>query len=79
MKVVSFIAAFFQENGVSSSKRLVGICCSAFLCHKMYVGSPASETVIMAVASLAFGCLGLTTAEKIFRKKESDSKDKTTN
>jgi hypothetical protein len=75
MKFVNFIAQFFQEKGVSSSKRLVGICCSAFLCHKMYIGSHANETVVMAVASLAFGCLGLTTAEKIFRKKESENKE----
>lgn len=79
MRFVNFVAGFFQENGVSSSKRLVGICCSAFLCQKMFIGTHANETVIMAVASLAFGCLGLTTAEKIFKKKERDTNEKTTN
>jgi hypothetical protein len=31
-----------------------------------------SEALVYAVASLAFGCLGLTTAEKIFKKKDND-------
>ncbi len=33
-----------------------------------------SEGLVYAVASLAFGCLGLTSAEKIFKKKEDESK-----
>lgn len=33
-----------------------------------------SESLVYAVASLAFGCLGLTSAEKIFKKKEDESK-----
>jgi hypothetical protein len=31
-----------------------------------------SEALVYAVASLAFGCLGLTTAEKIFKKDSND-------
>ncbi len=70
MKFLNFMAGFFQDKGVSSSKRLVGICCSAFLCHKLYQGTPADITIVGAVASLAFATLGLSTVEKIFTKKE---------
>jgi len=69
MKIINFMAGFFQDKGVSSSKRLVGIVCSAFLCHKLYVGTPANETVIYAVTALAFGSLGLSSVEKVFGKK----------
>ena len=32
---------------------------------------PASEALVYSVSALAFGCLGLTSAEKIFKKDEN--------
>ena len=55
-------------------KRLYGLLCVVALCVTMYHNSfselnkAPSEALVYAVASLAFGCLGLTTAEKIFKK-----------
>lgn len=69
MKFINFMAGFFQDKGVSSSKRLVGICCSAFLCYKLCVGTDADETIIYSVTALAFGSLGLSSVEKVFSKK----------
>lgn len=65
---------FLSENGQASSKRLVGVVCSGFLCWTMYENgfhnTEPSEPLIQAVALLAFGCLGLTSVEKIFKKEE---------
>jgi hypothetical protein len=71
MKFLNFIAQFFQDKGVSSSKRLAGLVCTGFLCHKLYQGTAADATIIYSVTTLALGCLGLTTAEKIFTKKDT--------
>jgi hypothetical protein len=79
-KFIDFIGGFFSENGTPSSKRLVGIVCAGFLCWTMYANSfseshfQPSESLVYAVASLAFGCLGLTSAEKIFKKTDNESK-----
>jgi hypothetical protein len=61
-----------ESNGMASSKRLVGVACAAFLCWTMYsnhtVEHEPSEALVYSVASLAFASLGLTSAEKIFKK-----------
>jgi hypothetical protein len=36
-----------------------------------------SDTLVNAVAMLAFGCLGLTSTEKIFGKKSEEKKEET--
>ncbi len=65
---------FTENNGRLSMKRLCGLMCVLSLCVTMYHNSfselakAPSEALVYAVASLAFGCLGLTTAEKIFQK-----------
>jgi hypothetical protein len=65
---------FCEENGNLSMKRLCGLLCVVALCVTMYHNSfsslenSPSESLVWSVASLAFGCLGLTTAEKIFKK-----------
>lgn len=70
--VFSWTKGFLSENGQASSKRLVGVVCSGFLCWTMYENSfnhtEPSEALVQAVALLAFGCLGLTSVEKIFKK-----------
>ena len=74
-KFYKWIGGLFRdESGSPSSKRFVGIMCAIALCATMYHNSFSTVDVapapylVQAVALLAFGCLGLTTAEKIFKK-----------
>jgi len=66
---------FCEDNGRLSMKRLCGLLCVVSLCVTMYHNSfsdlnkAPSEALVYAVSALAFGCLGLTTAEKIFKQK----------
>jgi hypothetical protein len=70
---------FTEDNDRLSMKRLCGLLCVVALCITMYHNSfselnkAPSEALVYAVATLAFGCLGLTTAEKIFKKEEPKS------
>ena len=65
---------FKDENGNLSMKRLCGLLCVIALCVTMYHNSFSEEHVapsailVESVALLAFGCLGLTSAEKILKK-----------
>jgi hypothetical protein len=66
---------FKDDNGNLSMKRLCGLLCVIALCVTMYHNSFSEQQVapsailVESVALLAFGCLGLTSAEKIFKKK----------
>jgi hypothetical protein len=66
---------FKDENGNLSMKRLCGLLCVIALCVTMYHNSFSEEHVapsailVESVALLAFGCLSLTSADKIFKKK----------
>ena len=66
---------FKDENGNLSMKPLCGLLCVIALCVTMYHNSFSEEHVapsailVESVALLAFGCLSLTTADKIFKKK----------
>jgi hypothetical protein len=66
---------FKDENGNLSMKRLCGLLCVIALCVTMYHNSFSEEhtapsaILVESVALLAFGCLGLTSAEKILKKK----------
>jgi hypothetical protein len=66
---------FCDDNGNLSMKRLCGLLCVIALCVTMYHNSfsemhvAPSAILVESVALLAFGCLGLTSAEKIFKKK----------
>jgi hypothetical protein len=66
---------FKDENGNLSMKRLCGLLCVIALCVTMYHNSFSEEHVapsailVESVALLAFGCLSLTSAEKILKKK----------
>jgi hypothetical protein len=65
---------FNDEKGNPSSKRFIGIVSGLMLCITMYHNSFSSVDIapapylVDAVALLAFGCLGLTSIEKIFKK-----------
>ena len=70
---------FCEDNDRLSMKRLCGFLCVVMLCVTMYHNSfhatEPSEALVYAVASLAFGCLGLTSVEKIFKKPIDENKD----
>jgi len=68
---------FFQEDGGRfSMKRLCGLLCVITLCVTVYHNSFSEEHIapssilVESVALLAFGCLGLTSVEKIFKKND---------
>jgi hypothetical protein len=70
---------FSDDRGNVSMKRLCGLLCTIALCVTMYHNSfsPAeqepSTVLVDAVALLAFGCLGLSSIDKVFAKKPSDT------
>jgi hypothetical protein len=74
----AFGRVFMDSEGNASSKRFVGVLCGVSLCITLYVNSYShgdikpSDTLVNAVAMLAFGCLGLTSTEKIFGKKDKN-------
>jgi hypothetical protein len=72
-KAFSWIKGFLSNNGEASSKRLVGVMCASFLCGAMLKEYNPSDSLVFAVSGLAFGCLGLTSAEKIFDKKKNEN------
>ncbi len=65
-----------DETGSPSSKRFVGIVCSMTLCITMHINSYShgdikpSESLVNAVALLAFGCLGLSSIDKFTKAKK---------
>lgn len=70
---------FSDENGNTSSKRVVGILCSVFLCVTLYQNSFSEEHIapstplVETVGALAFGCLGLSSIDKYtLRNKKSE-------
>jgi hypothetical protein len=76
---VNWLGGLFKdEKGNPSSKRFVGIMCAIALCATMYHNSFSTADIapapylVDAVALLAFGCLGLASADKIFGKKDSN-------
>jgi hypothetical protein len=74
-KFVDWLGSLFRdENGKTSSKRFIGIVAGLMICLTMYQNSfsdshiAPSESLVNAVAALAFGCLGLASVDKIFGK-----------
>jgi hypothetical protein len=57
---------FSEKDGELSMKRLCGFICVVALAITLV--SKPSETVIISVATLAGAALGMTSAEKIFKK-----------
>lgn len=78
-KILSGIKSLLSdERGSISSKRVVGIICSIFLCITLYENSFSEEHIapssplVQSVAALAAACLGLTSLDKIFGKKQGE-------
>ncbi len=67
---------FCDESGQLSMKRICGLLCVIALCATMYHNQFSDEhtapspILVESVALLAFGCLGLTSVEKIFKKND---------
>ena len=71
---------FINEGGAVTSKRFVGLLTSIILCIALIVNP--TDTLVNAVALLAFGALGLSSVDKFINMKEktntalkSDKKD----
>ena len=78
-KIFHWINGLFKdEKGSPSSKRFIGILCGLTLCVTLYANSythgdiKPADTLVQAVAMLAFGCLGLASVDKIWGKKDND-------
>lgn len=57
---------FLSENGEASSKRLVGVISAIALSYTLLKNQ--NEPLIYSVAALSAAALGITAAEKIFKK-----------
>jgi hypothetical protein len=72
---------FIDETGKLSMKRVCGLLCTIALCVTMYhnsfspEGEKPSDVLVEAVAALAFGCLGLSSVDKIFGKKDNKTQE----
>jgi hypothetical protein len=78
MKIINWISGLFKdEKNSPSSKRFIGILCGLTLCITLYMNSychdiKPSDSLINAVALLAFGCLGLSSVDKFTAIKKQD-------
>ena len=77
--MISWLTGLLKdEKGTPSSKRFVGIIASISLCVTLFANQFTEEHIapspvlINAVAALAFGALGLASADKIWGKKGGD-------
>jgi len=61
-----------SENGQASSKRFVGVFSAVVLCYTLYANHDAvnepSDALVYSVATLSATALGISAAEKIFKK-----------
>lgn len=73
-KAIIWLTGFVSDNGQASSKRLVGVMCASFLCGAMLKEYNPADSIVYAVSALAFASLGLTSAEKIFKKPTEENK-----
>lgn len=85
-KIINWLGGLLKdERGTPSSKRFVGIVAGLSLCITLYANSythgdiKPSDTLVNAVAMLAFGCLGLASVDKIWGKRDSDNNDGSSN
>ncbi len=73
---------FYDETGKISMKRLCGLLCTVALCATMYQNSfsvshvSPAPILVESVALLAFGCLGLSSIDKIWGKGQSTASKK---
>ena len=63
---------FLSENGEASSKRLVGVISAIALSYTLLKNQ--NEPLVYSVAALSAAALGITAAEKIFKKPTNENK-----
>lgn len=80
-KIIAWIKGLLQdERGTPSSKRFIGIVSGLTLCITLFANQFTNEQIapspvlINAVASLAFGALGLASVDKIWGNKDNTHK-----
>jgi hypothetical protein len=66
-KFFTWSKGFLSENGEASSKRLVGVISAIALSYTLLKNQ--NEPLVYSVAALSAAALGITAAEKIFKKK----------
>jgi len=80
-KVLEIIS---DENNRLSSKRVVGIMSSIFLCVTLYANSfseahiAPSNILVETVGAVTFGCLGLSSFDKYTKRKHKSNEETTT-
>jgi hypothetical protein len=75
-KFFTWSKGFLSENGEASSKRFVGVFSAVALCYTLYANHDSvnepSEALVYSVAALSAAALGISAAEKIFRKEKDE-------
>jgi hypothetical protein len=72
---------FYDESSKMSMKRLCGLLATLALCVTMYHNSFSPESqapssiLVESVALLAFGCLGLSSVDKIWGKNKQNKSE----
>ena len=72
-KFLDWAKGFVSENGEASSKRLVGVLTAIALCWTLYYNP--NDALVYSVAALSAAALGITAAEKIFKKPNQKNED----
>jgi len=68
----SWAKGFLSESGEASSKRLVGVISAIALSYTLIRNQ--NEPLVYSVAALSAAALGITAAEKIFKKPNNEDK-----
>ena len=71
-KFFTWAKGFLSEHGQASSKRLVGVLTAIALCWTLYFNP--NDALVYSVAALSAAALGITAAEKIFKKPTNENK-----
>ena len=71
-KFFTWAKGFLSEHGQASSKRLVGVISAIALSYTLIRNQ--NEPLIYSVAALSAAALGITAAEKIFKKPTNENK-----
>ena len=73
IKFFTWAKGFLSESGEASSKRLVGVISAIALSYTLIRNQ--NEPLVYSVAALSAAALGITAAEKIFKKPTQKNED----
>lgn len=71
-RFLDWAKGFLSEGGEASSKRLVGVISAIALSYTLLKNQ--NEPLVYSVAALSAAALGITAAEKIFKKPNNENK-----